>query len=275
MNQGRDQDVSGAAIPGGDPGHSLIRLGGVQKVFDNQVKALDRIDLEIGRAEFVSLLGPSGCGKSTLLRIISGLTGATGGGVHWNLEPAAGTDVPDIGYVFQQPTLMPWATVFDNVYLPLKLRGVSRRAAHEPVMAQLEALGLGDFASAFPRQLSGGMQMRASIARALVLQPPVLLLDEPFAALDEITRNRLNDDLLELWQGQNWTVVFVTHSVFESVYLSQRIVVLGPRPGRIVSEVIVPAPYPRGEVFRGSSAYLETASRVSGALHEAMAGQGT
>jgi NitT/TauT family transport system ATP-binding protein len=174
--------------------------------------------------------------------------------------------------VFQEPTLMPWATVFNNVYLPLKLAGVGRRAAADRVAEALAMVGLTSFTGAYPRQLSGGMKMRVSIARALVVRPRLLLMDEPFAALDEITRFRLNNDLLELWQSQKWTVIFVTHSVFESVYLSQRIVVMSARPGRIIADLPIDAPYPRGESFRTSTPYNDHCRLTSAELSRAMVG---
>ena len=165
---------------------------------------------------------------------------------------------------------MPWARIFDNVYMPLKLRGVARDAARSRVEAALTRVGLDGVAQAFPRELSGGMKMRVSIARALVTEPPVLLMDEPFAALDEITRETLDDDLLALWQDQTWTVIFVTHSVYESVYLSQRVLVMSAAPGRLIADIAIDAPYPRGPDFRGSSAYAETCRHVSTALRRGM-----
>ena len=228
----------------------------------------------MAHGEFVSLIGPSGCGKSTLLRLIAGLGQVSSGTIEWPLSrrDARGEPIRDLGFVFQDPTLMPWATVADNVYLPLKLSGVGRRAAKPRIEEALAMVKLGSFAQAYPRELSGGMKMRAAIARALVVEPKVLLMDEPFAALDEITRFRLNNDLLRLWQEQRWTVVFVTHSVFESVYLSNRIVVMSSRPGRIVGEVEIDAPYPRGDAFRTSRIYSEFCRQTSAELARAMAG---
>ena len=253
---------------------ALITLRSVSKRYANGMRALSGVDLTIGDGEFVSLLGPSGCGKSTLLRLIAGLGSITGGTIEWakGTYGGAGLERPDLGFVFQEPTLMPWATVFNNVYLPLKLAGMRRRDARPKIDEALAMVGLERFAEAHPRQLSGGMKMRVSIARALVTRPRVLLLDEPFAALDEITRFRLNNDLLALWQRQHWTVVFVTHSVFESVYLSQRVVVMRTRPGRVMSEISVSAPYPRDESFRTSSTYNEfcraTSLELSRVTHE-------
>jgi len=245
---------------------TLVELQGVHKTFANGTVALENLNLAVGEHEFVSLLGPSGCGKSTALRLISRLSGLTAGRVVWAGEVAVG----DIGFVFQEPTLMPWATVFDNVYLPLRLQRMGKRAVEGRVNEALELVGLRDFARAYPRELSGGMKMRVSIARALVTEPKVLLMDEPFAALDEITRFRLNDDLLRLWAGRKFTVVFVTHSVFESVYLSERILVMAARPGRIVDEIRVDAPYPRDDRFRVSEPYNAWCREASEALKRAM-----
>ena len=250
----------------------LVRLEGVGKAFANGVVALQGLDLSIGEHEFVSLLGPSGCGKSTALRLIAGLSEASAGRIAWAATGGpVGAARRDIGFVFQEPTLMPWATAWGNVYLPLRLEGTGKRGAAAKVEAALAMVGLSGFEAAYPRELSGGMKMRVSIARALVTGPRILLMDEPFAALDEITRFRLNDDLLRLWQAERWTVVFVTHSVYESVYLSNRIAAMAARPGRIVGEVAIDAPYPRGEAFRTSGHYNEYCRRVSAKLREAMA----
>jgi len=254
------------------PHAPLVSLRGVSKIFSNGTVALQNMSLDVGEHEFVSLLGPSGCGKSTALRIIAGLGEPSSGSVDWPRAEydAAGKPRPEIGFVFQEPTLMPWATVASNVWLPLRLRGVSRAAAAKEVMEALRMVGLDQFADAYPRELSGGMKMRVSIARALVTRPKLLLMDEPFAALDEITRFKLNNDLLHLWEKFGWTVIFVTHSVFESVYLSERIVVMAARPGRVFREMTIDAPYPREEEFRTSALYNDNCRRVSDALHEAM-----
>jgi NitT/TauT family transport system ATP-binding protein len=254
--------------PQGEPGSrdasSLVRLDSVCKTFANGVVALTGVSLDIRRGEFVSLLGPSGCGKSTILRLLSSLTSPTRGAINWRDNKS------ELGFVFQDPTLMPWANVFDNVWLPLRLNGISRKAARDRIEEVLAKVGLAGFDKAFPRELSGGMKMRVSIARALVTRPAILLMDEPFAALDEITRTKLNDDLVALKCELGATVIFVTHSVYESVYLSDRIFVMAPRPGRIVSEIIVSAPLPRDEEFRLSAEYAELCRSTSLALHEAM-----
>jgi NitT/TauT family transport system ATP-binding protein len=250
----------------------IVTLGGVGKVYGNGTVALRDVNLTIGRAQFVSLLGPSGCGKSTLLRLIAGLGDLTSGQIGWPAAAKDGQGRPkrDLGFVFQEPTLMPWASVFDNVYLPLKLNRLSRKEARPRIMDALAMVGLDKFERAYPRELSGGMKMRVSIARALITRPSVLLMDEPFAALDEITRFRLNDDLLHLWAGHDWTVIFVTHSVYESVYLSNRIVVMGARPGRVTADLTIDTPYPRSEAFRMSSAYNDYCRMVSAELHATM-----
>ncbi len=243
---------------------ALARLVGVGKTFKNGTTALTGVDLDVKRGEFLSLLGPSGCGKSTILRLLSGLTSPSSGEIRWRDAN------PELGFVFQEPTLMPWANVFDNVWLPLRLKGSSRAAARDRIEDMLAKVGLSGFSKAYPRELSGGMKMRVSIARALVTRPSVLLMDEPFAALDEITRMKLNDDLVSLKVELGATVVFVTHSVYESVYLSDRIVIMAPRPGRIEAEVTVPAPLPRDEDFRLGPIYAGCCRAASLALHRAM-----
>ncbi len=255
-----------STAPPATSGPAVVALDGVGKVFANGVVALDRLDLDVRAGEFVSLLGPSGCGKSTALRIIAGLSEPTSGSIAWlDAEAASAAGPRRIGFVFQEPTLMPWATVAANVRLPLKIEGLAP-GAQARVDAALARVGLSGFAQSYPRELSGGMKMRTSIARALVTEPKLLLMDEPFAALDEITRFRLNNDLLALWQSLRKTVVFVTHSVFESVYLSQRIVVMTSRPGRVFAELAIDAPYPREERFRTSADYAGYCRLVSEAL---------
>jgi NitT/TauT family transport system ATP-binding protein len=256
-------DMADAALS-----QSVFALRGVGKTFASGVTALAGLDLAVRAGEFVSILGPSGCGKSTALRIIAGLGAPSTGTVDW---ADTGDVARRIGFVFQEPTLMPWATVAGNVSLPLRLAGVGGAEARPRVMEALERVGLVGFGGAFPRELSGGMKMRVSIARALVTAPDLLLMDEPFAALDEITRFQLNNDLLALWRALGKTVVFVTHSVFESVYLSQRIVVMTARPGRVASEIVIDAPYPRDESFRTSAEYGAFCRRTSQALNRAMA----
>jgi NitT/TauT family transport system ATP-binding protein len=243
----------------------IVALHDVGKTFRNGVVALSRIDLAVAPGSFLSLLGPSGCGKSTLLRIIAGLVAPSAGRLE--RDGRAGR----VGFVFQEPTLMPWATVWDNVYLPLRLAGRGRDEVAAAIAETLAALGLAGFEQAHPRELSGGMRMRVSIARALITDPRLLLLDEPFAALDEITRFRLNEDLLRLWQRHQWTVIFVTHSVFESVFLSTRIAVLTPRPGRIVADLPIDLGFPRDGALRTAPHYVEQCRKVSAALNEATA----
>jgi NitT/TauT family transport system ATP-binding protein len=246
---------------------AAVSLQGVGKIFPNGVAALDNLTLNIRAGEFISLLGPSGCGKSTALRILAGLSEPSRGTLVWPGGQPQGKHA--IGFVFQEPTLMPWANVFDNVFLPLRLAGQPRTAAAARVQEILGRVGLRDFAASYPRELSGGMKMRVSIARALVTDPRLLLMDEPFAALDEITRFKLNDDLLALWRTLGKTVVFVTHSVFESVYLSQRVVVMTPRPGRVAAEVAIDAPS-RDARFRTSAEYASFCRLTSEALARAM-----
>lgn len=247
-------------------GATLVELTGVSKSFASGTLALEGLDLTVRQGEFLSLLGPSGCGKSTALRLIAGLLEPTIGSLRWHSGKR-----PEIGFVFQEPTLMPWASVRNNVFLPLRLRGTSKAAAKPAIDEALRLVGLADFASAYPRELSGGMKMRVSLARALVLRPQILLLDEPFAALDEITRLKLNDDLLRLQERTHTTVVFVTHSVYESVYLSTRIAVLSARPGRIIEEIAIDAPAVRDEDFRLSADYARSCRAASAALARAMA----
>jgi len=242
-----------------------VRLRAVTKVYDSGVAALGPIDLEVRRGEFISLLGPSGCGKSTALRLIAGLASPTSGTVDVNRGATDARGTHAIGFVFQEPTLMPWADVAGNVRLPLKLAGMQGSEAGGRVAAALAQVGLAEFAKSYPRELSGGMKMRVSLARALVTDPDILLMDEPFAALDEITRFRLNNDLLALWRNLRKTVIFVTHSVFESVYLSQRVLVMSARPGRIAAEFRIDAPE-RGEDFRTSAEYAGFCRKVSSAL---------
>jgi NitT/TauT family transport system ATP-binding protein len=244
---------------------SVVACRGISKRFANGTLALQDATLDVFEHQFLSLLGPSGCGKSTLLRLIAGLSEPSAGTIEWRSDHSA------LSFVFQEPTLMPWATALANVVLPLRLAGVARDERRERAAAALAQVGLAGFEKAYPRELSGGMKMRVSIARALVTRPKVLLMDEPFAALDEITRFKLNNDLLELWQREGFTVIFVTHSVFESAFLSQRIAVMSARPGRVLEDITVDAPYPRHADHRTSPTYNEHCRRVSAALEKAMA----
>jgi NitT/TauT family transport system ATP-binding protein len=213
----------------------VLHIEAVGRRFPGGVEALRDVSLRVGAGDFVALLGPSGCGKSTLLRLIAGLDLPDSGALSWQEGHAPG--VGEIGFVFQDATLLPWASAADNVYLPLRLRGVTRARATAAVQAALARVGLDGFEAARPAQLSGGMRMRVSIARALVTQPRVLLMDEPFAALDEFTRHRLQADLLSLWRSLGCTVIFVTHSIYEASFLAQRIVLMTPRPGRVAVEL--------------------------------------
>ena len=244
----------------------VLDMAGIAKVFNGNVTALKNMSLAVNEGDFVSLLGPSGCGKSTALRLIAGLMTPTTGRILWQ----GGQGKGDIGVVFQEPTLMPWATVAQNVYLPFRLRGQSLSSVKDKIDEALDLVGLTGFPNAYPRELSGGMKMRVSIARALVTNPRLILMDEPFAALDEITRQKLNNDLLALKAKIGCTVIFVTHSVFESVFLSDRIVVMAARPGRVVEEITVDAPYPRDMAFRTSANYAAHTQVVSQALLQAI-----
>jgi NitT/TauT family transport system ATP-binding protein len=266
-----------AAVPemSSRPAGLAVSLRGVAKVYDNGVRALGPFDLDVRKGEFVSLLGPSGCGKSTALRLIAGLSAPTSGSVGVSQSHNHARGGRAIGFVFQEPTLMPWTSVRENVRLPLKLAHVPAEEANARVGAALAQVGLAEFAGAYPRELSGGMKMRVSLARALVTDPDILLMDEPFAALDEITRFRLNNDLLSLWRDLRKTVIFVTHSVFESVYLSQRVIVMTSRPGRVSAEFCIDAAAPRGEDFRTSADYAGYCRKVSDALAPLRQGQPT
>jgi NitT/TauT family transport system ATP-binding protein len=255
------------------PAGLAVSLRGVTKIYDNGVTALGPFDLDVRQGEFVSLLGPSGCGKSTALRLIAGLNAPTSGSVGVSQPPGQGHAGRAIGFVFQEPTLMPWTSVRENVRLPLKLAHAPAAEANARIGQVLAQVGLAEFAEAYPRELSGGMKMRVSLARALVTDPDILLMDEPFAALDEITRFRLNNDLLSLWRNLRKTVIFVTHSVFESVYLSQRVIVMTSRPGRIGAEFRIDAAEPRGEDFRTSADYAGYCRKVSNALAPLRQGQ--
>jgi NitT/TauT family transport system ATP-binding protein len=239
----------------------MITLSRVAKRFTNGTEALRDLTFAIAAGEFVSLLGPSGCGKSTALRLAAGLLMPDAGHV------AFPGGKPEIGFVFQEPTLMPWANALTNARLPLDLKRISRGTANARAAQALARVGLKGFERAFPRELSGGMRMRVSIARALAAQPKLLLLDEPFAALDEITRNALGDDLLRLWREDGLTVLFVTHSIGESSYLSQRVLVMAPRPGHITADIALPA----GRDTRLAPPTIDAQRAISAALNRAMA----
>ncbi len=240
----------------------IISIHEVSHQFSESIIALQNISLSIDQGEFVVFLGPSGCGKSTLLRIIAGLDQPTSGFVEHHCGEVSTESFP-IGFVFQDPTLMPWATVSQNIHLPLKLAGTSISDSQGLIQQQIASLGLQGFEHAYPRQLSGGMKMRVSIARSLITTPQVLLMDEPFAALDEITRMRLNDDLLSLCRKQSFTTLFVTHSVFEAVSMAQKIVIMSPRPGRIVDVIDNTKPTDDPEQWRVSTEFAKRCAYVS------------
>jgi NitT/TauT family transport system ATP-binding protein len=250
----------------------VVQLSGVEKSFatpdGGRTVALQGIDLEIGSGEFVSLIGPSGCGKSTLLRLVGDLTAPSVGSVTVNGKPAAAARRGrEYGMVFQAPVLFEWRTVEDNVKLPLELIGMGRAERDGRAHEMLELVELSDFARHHPYQLSGGMQQRVAIARALALQPDLLLMDEPFGALDEMTRERMNTEVLRIWEQTNTTVVFVTHSIPEAVFLSTRVAVMSARPGRITRLVDIALPRPRNEMTREDAHYFELVTAVREALH--------
>jgi NitT/TauT family transport system ATP-binding protein len=244
-----------------------IWLEGVSKRFRNAAVAIENISLTVERGEFVTFLGPSGCGKSTLLKLVSGLIPVSEGQVAVNgMTPENAREM--MSFIFQDATLLPWRTVEQNVGLGMELEHAARPLRKERVAKMLELVSLGQVANRYPRQLSGGMKMRVSIARALVSRPRILLMDEPFAALDEMTRDRLNEELLRLYQEQKWTVLFVTHSVAEAVFLSTRIVILAAHPGRVAHVIDVNLPWPRTAQTRESMAYEEQVTHASRLLRE-------
>ncbi|ADW73503.1 MULTISPECIES: ABC transporter ATP-binding protein [Rahnella] len=246
-----------------------IEVLSAEKIYSNGTRALLPVNLTINQGEFVTLLGPSGCGKSTLLKMVAGLTEPSDGKlVLWRRDSREKAQVP-LSFVFQEATLMPWSNVQNNVRLPLDLAGVPRAEANTRVSEALELVGLGKFAKVLPRELSGGMQMRVSIARGLVTRPKLLLMDEPFGALDEITRNKLDSDLLRLWREQGLTVVFVTHSIHEAVFLSQRVIMMAARPGRVVEDIAINEPFPRNDDFRVSPAFSRYAKQLQDSLLQA------
>jgi NitT/TauT family transport system ATP-binding protein len=250
------------------PAVPAVEVLSAEKTYPNGTQALLPVDLSIAEGEFVTLLGPSGCGKSTLLKMVAGMLEPSDGRLLvWRRPVAQLHDCPHkMSFVFQSPTLMPWASVRTNVRLPLDLAGVPRKEADARVMESLALVGLEKFADALPRALSGGMQMRVSIARGLVTQPDLLLMDEPFGALDEITRHKLDADLLELWRKKKLTVIFVTHSIHEAVFLSSRVVMMAARPGRVVEEFRIDEPYPRSADFMVTPEFARHAKRLQDSL---------
>ncbi|MBX9832731.1 MAG: ABC transporter ATP-binding protein [Burkholderiaceae bacterium] len=264
--------VASPPVPGPRPTPAVEVLS-AEKTYPNGTQALLPVDLTIEEGEFVTLLGPSGCGKSTLLKMVAGLLEPTDGRLHLWRKPVAQLDESGkkMAFVFQSPTLMPWASVQTNVRLPLDLAGLPRKDADARVADALALVGLSKFATALPRALSGGMQMRVSIARGLVTQPDLLLMDEPFGALDEITRHKLDADLLDLWRKKKLTVIFVTHSIHEAVFLSSRVVMMAARPGRVVEEFHIDAPYPRTADFMVSPEFSRYAKQLQDSLLRASA----
>jgi NitT/TauT family transport system ATP-binding protein len=246
----------------------LVNLEHVHKVYQTGTIALHDVNLQIEQGEFISFVGPSGCGKSTILRMVAGLGDPSSGTLEvlGTTAKNAREENNEVAFVFQDATLLPWRSVIDNVVLPLELRGVPKQDQQKEAMRVLEMVGLKDHVKALPRQLSGGMKMRVSIARALAAKPKLLLMDEPFAALDEITRQNLQNELLKIWKQEGLTVLFVTHNVFEAVFLSTRIAVMTPRPGKIATVINVPLPYPREETFRTTHEFSDLVAQVSSAL---------
>lgn len=249
----------------------MIMVRGAEKTYPNGTHALQRLDLDIARGEIVSLLGPSGCGKSTLLKMFADLEQPSAGQVRWNGKADIQSQCK-MAMVFQEAILMPWATIEENVRLPLDLQHIAKSKSSSKVSDALKAVGLEQFAKAYPRELSGGMQMRASLARALVTEPDLLLMDEPFGALDEFTRHKLDSDIRKLWSERDLTVVFVTHSIYEAVYLSSRVIVMGARPGRVIADLEVDGPYNRDESFRTSDAFIKQCAHFSALLAQANGG---
>ena len=275
MNIVKDGAAIGASpLAAGQP--PVAELRAVAKTYPNGTRAVDPVDLAIGAGEFVTVLGPSGCGKSTLLRMVAGLAPPSGGRIRWWGEgfDAVGRPGRRLAMVFQDATLMPWSRVARNVRLPLDLARADRAVADRAVADALALVGLGQFAHHYPRELSGGMQMRVSIARALVTQPDLLLMDEPFGALDEITRNRLDGEISALWRARSLTVAFVTHSIYEAVFLSTRVVVMSARPGRVLREVAIDEPFPRTDGFRVSQPFATYCRTLSEVLAQASAAGG-
>jgi NitT/TauT family transport system ATP-binding protein len=258
----------GAAPLAGRQAPFAIEVLSAEKTYPDGTRALQPVDLRVAEGEFVTLLGPSGCGKSTLLKMVAGLLEPSDGRLLLWRTPAslAAASEQKLAFVFQSPTLMPWASVQGNVRLPLDLAGVPRAEADARVAGALRLVGLDKFAAALPRTLSGGMQMRVSIARSLVTRPQLLLMDEPFGALDEITRHKLDAELLGLWSAQKLTVVFVTHSIHEAVFLSTRVVMMAARPGRVVEEFRIGEPHPRTAEFMVTPQFSRYAKQLQDSL---------
>lgn len=278
MSRGLDDEATKERVTVAAGGHpvgtaaTMIELGAVCKTFPSkrggrETKALDDISFDIQEGEFVSIIGPSGCGKTTLLRIIAGLAKPDAGTAKLDGTRIVGPS-PNAAVVFQQPALLPWAPVVDNVGIGMRFRGVSRSDWEPRAMEMIRLMGLADFALHLPHTLSGGMQQRVALARALVLDPPLLLLDEPFGSLDEITRRRLNRELLDIWRTQGRTAVFITHNVSEAVILSDRIVVMSPRPGRVAEIVDVSLPRPRSLSHEGTSEFVATHKHIWSLIEE-------
>jgi NitT/TauT family transport system ATP-binding protein len=252
----------------------VVAIEGAAKTYATGTRALEPVNLAIGSGEFVTLLGPSGCGKTTLLRMVAGLLAPSAGAIRWwgaAALPVAIESPHRLAMVFQAPTLMPWTTVRTNVRLPLDLAGAPRVEADHAVDTALAGVGLADAGPRYPRELSGGMQMRASIARAMVTSPTLLLMDEPFGALDEFTRHKLDADLAALWHARGLTVLFVTHSIQEAVFLSTRVVVMAARPGRVLADVPIPAAHPRTPAFRGTAQFAALCATLSTMVAQASA----
>ncbi len=264
MTEMFDQTAIATAVP-------VVEILSVDKVFANGTRGLEPIQLAIQPGEFISLIGPSGCGKSTLLKLIANLIEPTDGRMLWwrGDFSKVGTEGRRLAFVFQDPTLMPWAKVDTNVRLPLDLAGVAKSEAKDRVADALAHVGLTPAARRYPRQLSGGMRMRVSIARALVTNPDLLLMDEPFGALDEFTRNKLDEDLVKLCHERHLTNVFVTHSIYEAVFLSTRVIIMAANPGRIFAEFVVDEPMPRDDTFRRSDRFADLCRELSALLSDA------
>lgn len=245
--------------------HPMLMAMGVDKTYANGTHALQCLNLNIEHGEIVSLIGPSGCGKSTLLKMFADLEQPSAGQIRWNGKRDMQSQC-NMGMVFQEPTLMPWATIADNVRLPLDLKNIPKNVSTEKVNQALASVGLKGFEKSYPRELSGGMQMRSSLARALVMEPNLLLMDEPFGALDEFTRQKLDSDIRTLWAEKNLTIVFVTHSIYEAVFLSTRVIVMAARPSRIIADIPIEAPELRDEKFRTSESFIKQCAHLSSLL---------